>query len=178
MYTCASPLREKSSQQVPELCPFCWIILYLYFLWQSWLDFSRKGDAQLHFICHVWSKFHLDDLKMQRFTYRPRGHSFFSSPPQRRMTSDFEGFSIPNFIHYIYFPILILEKEPVFPFLMFSAKQGNYWYHFYNHFGMTRSLTGDWTRDFPHSMPAFYQKAIEEALSILKVLVYTCVNTI
>ena len=48
------------------------------------------------------------------------------------MTSDFEGFSIPDFIHYIYFPILILEKEPVFHFLMFSAKQGNYWYHFYN----------------------------------------------
>ena len=54
------------------------------------------------------------------------GHSFFSSPPQRPMTSDFDGFSIPDFIHYIYFPILILEKDPVFPFLMFSAKQGNY----------------------------------------------------
>ena len=25
-----------------------------------------------------------------------------------------EGFSIPDFIHYIYFPILIREKEPVF----------------------------------------------------------------
>ena len=34
---------------------------------------------------------------------------------------------------------------------MFSAKQGHYWYHFYNVFGMTRSLTGDWTRDLPHS---------------------------
>ena len=43
-----------------------------------------------------------------------RGHSVFSSPPQRPMTSDFEGFAIPYFIHYIYFPILILEKEPVF----------------------------------------------------------------
>ena len=43
-----------------------------------------------------------------------RGHSVFSSPPQRPMISDFEGFSIPDFIHYIYFPILILEKEPVF----------------------------------------------------------------
>ena len=50
----------------------------------------------------------------------------FSSSPQRPMTSDFEGFSIPDFIHYIYFPILILEKEAVFPFLMFSAKQENY----------------------------------------------------
>ena len=37
-----------------------------------------------------------------------RGHSGFSSGPQRPMTSDFEGFSIPDFIHYIYFPILIL----------------------------------------------------------------------
>ena len=46
-----------------------------------------------------------------------------------------------------YFLILILEKEQVFPFSMFSAKQGNYLYHFYNVFGMTRSLTGDWTRD-------------------------------
>ena len=47
-----------------------------------------------------------------------RGHSvFFSSPPQRPMTSNIEGFSIPDFIHYIYFPILILEKEPVFPLL-------------------------------------------------------------
>ena len=50
---------------------------------------------------------------------------------------DFEGFSIADFIHCIYFPILILEKEPVFPFWMFSAKQGHYWYHFYNVFGMT-----------------------------------------
>ena len=50
----------------------------------------------------------------------------FSSPPQRQMTFDFEGFSIPDFNHYIYFPILNLEEEPVFP-LMFSAKQGHYW---------------------------------------------------
>ena len=68
---------------------------------------------------------------------------FISSLPQRPMTSDFEGFSVLHFIHYIYFLILILEKEPVFPFSMFSAKRGNYWYHFYNVFGMTRSLTGD-----------------------------------
>ena len=65
--------------------------------------------------------------------------------------------SIPNCIHYIYFLILILEKEPVFPFWMFSAKQGYYWYHFYNVFVMIRSLTGDWTRDLPHSMPALYR---------------------
>jgi len=45
------------------------------------------------------------------------GHSFFSSPPQRPVISDFQGISIPDFIHYIYFPILILEKEPVFSLL-------------------------------------------------------------
>ena len=45
------------------------------------------------------------------------GLSVFSSPPQRPMTSDFEGCSIPDFIHYIYFLILILEKEPVFSLL-------------------------------------------------------------
>ena len=73
-----------------------------------------------------------------------RGHSAISSPPQQPMTSDR---SYP--LHYLI--ILILEKEPVFPFSMLSAKQGNYWYHFYNVFGMTRSLTGDWTRDLPHS---------------------------
>ena len=56
------------------------------------------------------------------------------------ITSTSKVVSIPDFIHYIYFPILILEKEPVFPFLMFSAKQGNYWYHV---FGMTLSLNVD-----------------------------------
>ena len=42
-----------------------------------------------------------------------RGHSVFSSPPQRPMTSDFERFSIPD--------ILILEKEPVFSLLNFQC---------------------------------------------------------
>ena len=70
--------------------------------------------------------------------------------------------------------ILILEKEPVFPFSMLSAKQGNYWYHFITslvwrgpwlgigpgtyrarsqHYttrlSRRRSLTGDWTQDLP-----------------------------
>ena len=39
---------------------------------------------------------------------------FVLFPPQRPMTSDFEGFSIPDFIHYIYFPFLFLEIESVF----------------------------------------------------------------
>ena len=72
------------------------------------------------------------------------------------MTSDFEGFSIPDFIHYIYFPILIIEKDQYLPFWKFSAKHGHYWYHFYNVFGMMQSFTGDWSRDLPHSKPALY----------------------
>ena len=88
----------------------------------------------------------------KRSTFVGSAWSFgFFIPATTANDLNFEGFTIPDLIHYIYFPILILEKEPVFPFLMFSAKQGNYWYHFYNVFGMTRSLTGDWTRDLPHS---------------------------
>ena len=30
-----------------------------------------------------------------------------------------------------------MRKSQYFPFWMFSAKQGHYWYHFYNVFGMT-----------------------------------------
>ena len=41
--------------------------------------------------------------------------------------------SIPDFIHYIVCPIFILHKKPVFPYLMLSAKQGNYWYHCHKH---------------------------------------------
>jgi len=33
------------------------------------------------------------------------------------MTSDFEGFSSPDFIHYIYVPVLTFEKEPVISLL-------------------------------------------------------------
>ena len=48
------------------------------------------------------------------------GDSFFSSPPQRPMTSDFEGFFYSRF-YALHLFSLILEKEPVFPFWMFSA---------------------------------------------------------
>ena len=107
---------------------------------------------------HLWWNY-IYNLSINTIFYTFVGsvRSFgFSFPPQRSMTSDYEGFSIPYFIHYIYFPILILWKEPVFSFWMLSAKQGHYCYHFYNVFGMTPSLTGDWTRDLPHSMPALY----------------------
>ena len=37
----------------------------------------------------------------------------FFIPPQRLVTSDFEGFSIPDFIHYIYFPIYVVYLCPI-----------------------------------------------------------------
>ena len=97
----------------------------------------------ISFICHLKKK-----LFSVRLLSVLHGHSFFSSPPQRPMTSDFKGFPIPDFIHYIYFPNS-WDRASIFSFWMFSAKQGHYWYHFYNVFGMTRSLTWDWTRDVP-----------------------------
>ena len=45
------------------------------------------------------------------------GHSVFSFPPQRPKTSDFEAFSIPDFIHYIYFSYLnSWDRASLFPF--------------------------------------------------------------
>ena len=69
---------------------------------------------------------------LYRLTFVTPAWSFvFSSPPQRPMTPDFEGFLSQIFLlHIIVLTILILEKKPVFAFSMLSAKQGNYWYHF------------------------------------------------
>ena len=44
-----------------------------------------------------------------------RGHSDFFIPATT--ANDLQGFSIPDCMHYIYFHILILEKEPVFSLL-------------------------------------------------------------
>ena len=84
-----------------------------------------------------------------------RGHSFFHPLHSGQWPPTLKDVYTRYYpLHY--FLILILEKEPVFPFSMLSAKQGHYWYHFYNVFGMTRSMIGDWTRDLPHSKPALY----------------------
>ena len=84
-----------------------------------------------------------------------RGHSFCSSPPQRPMTSDFKGF-LSQILSITLFSYLNSWERAIIPFSMLSAKQGNHWYHFYNVFGMTWSLTGDWNRDLPPPKPALY----------------------
>ena len=71
------------------------------------------------------------------------------------------------------------ERASMSLFNVECSKQGNYWYHFYNVFGVTRSLTGDWTGDLPHSMPALYHWAIEKAVNDKNIIhcipvVYNC----
>ena len=40
-----------------------------------------------------------------------------------------------------------LSQSQYFHFLWSVVNKGTTWYHLYNVFGMTQSLTGDWTRD-------------------------------
>ena len=73
-----------------------------------------------------------------------RGHLFVPYLPQWPMTSDFKGFPAKILFIPFFCPIFILQIEPVFPFLMLGAKPGNLTCnHFYNIFGMIRSLTGN-----------------------------------
>ena len=60
----------------------------------------------------------------------------------------------PDFIHYIY--LNSSERANVSIFNVRCQIKGNYWYHFYNVFGMTLSLTGGWTLYLPHSKAALY----------------------
>ena len=93
------------------------------------------------YIYHVIITLETDCIFFKRSTFVGSAWSFgFFIPPQRPMTSDFEGFLYQILFSY-YFLIFILKKEPVFPFSMLRAEQGHYF--FYNVFGMTRSLTGD-----------------------------------
>ena len=71
---------------------------------------------------------------------------FFFIPAITAMISNLEGF-LNQILSITFLPVLILEKEPVFSILILSARQGHYWYRFYN-------VTGDWTWDLLHLMPA------------------------
>jgi len=71
-----------------------------------------------------------------------RGHLVYSSPPQQQMTFDFERFLTHVLIITFWSCLNFWERASISLFM--CAKQENYWYHFYNLFGMTRSLTGDW----------------------------------
>ena len=71
-----------------------------------WIIYNRK-----------WVKGLFSFYFLVRLVSVLRGHSFFSSPPQLPMTSDFEGFSIPDFIHFTCFLNLnSWERASIFPF--------------------------------------------------------------
>ena len=75
-------------------------------MWSDWLvDINKRNPV----LCNKFFVFVFFSVRLLPVLC---DHSVF-----RPMTSDFEGFSIPDFIHYIYFLILILEKEPVFSIL-------------------------------------------------------------
>ena len=57
------------------------------------------------------------------------GHSVFSSPPQRPMTSDFEGFSIQLLSITFIFLSKFLRKSQYFPFQCSVLNKGTTWYH-------------------------------------------------
>ena len=128
------------------------------FLWQSKPSCVQRWTKRYtvnHFACCLTLTPSVMGFFSVRLLSFLRGRFFIPATTANdlRLRKDFYTRSYQ--LHY--FPILILKKEPVFPFSMFSAKQENYWYHFVNNvFDMTRSLTGDWTRDLPHSMPALY----------------------
>ena len=137
--------------------------LLLLYTYQSFLFcvpfFIYTCAPYLVTICVCFVKCMYDDFFLSvRLLSVLRGRSVFSSPPQRPMTSDFEGFLYPRFYPLHLFSYLNSWERASISLLMFSAKQGHYWYHFYDVFGMTRSLTADWTRDLPHSKPALSRK--------------------
>ena len=125
------------------------------FIWSIILQLKRKAWCNMFYIvpkarssvrlkrAHTVQRLHVGHLTntysiLVRFTLSLfifsvrllpilRGHSVFSSSPQRPMTSDFEGFLIPDFIHIH----LNSSERASISLLMLSAKQRNYWYHFY-----------------------------------------------
>ena len=57
---------------------------------------------------YVFVVFFLLFFSVSTFVGSAWSFGFFIPATTANYTSDFEGFSIPDFIHYIYFPILIL----------------------------------------------------------------------
>ena len=110
-----------------------------------------------------------------------RGHSVFSSPSQRPMTSDFEGFLYQILSITLFSYLNSWERVSIFPFQCWMLNKGTTdticltsllsrgpWLgiehgtsrtrsqHSTTRLSMRRSLTGGWTRDLPHSKPALF----------------------
>ena len=112
------------------------------------IKFMREVKVTAIFYCSIFKKF---------FSYRLlsvlRGHSIFipaTTANDLRLRRIFlsQILSI-TLILFSYFNSW--ERASIS-----TLRKGTTWYNFYNVFGMTRSLSGDWPRDLPHSMPALY----------------------
>ena len=120
------------------------------------------GNKEKHYCRHLFT-INLCCLKdfwgiSVRYLSVLRGHSFFFIPATTANDLRLQRIFYPRVYPLHLFSCLnSWERASIFPFeCSCSAKQVYYWYHFYNVFGVTRSLTGDWTRDLPHSKPALY----------------------
>ena len=128
--------------------------------WKETTDYVRLivynyKSAYVHVQCYRWPKmiysFNLS-FDVCRFYVVIRFFIPTTTANDLRLQRIFYTRSYP--LHL--FSYLNSWERASIPFSMFSAKQGNYWYHFHNVCGMTGSLTGDWIRDLPHSKPALY----------------------
>ena len=95
----------------------------------------------------------LKDFCVQLFSVL-RGHLAFLSPPQRPMTSNFFLSQILSITFFFY---LNSSERAGISLFNVECQTRVLLVPFYNVFGMTRSLTGDWTQDLPHSKPALYK---------------------
>ena len=79
----------------------------------------------------------------------------FFIPPTTANDLRLRRISIPDVIHYLCISYLRSWETANISYLMLSAKQGNYWYH-YIVISMILSLTRKWTRDLLHSKPVLH----------------------
>ena len=103
--------------------------------------FSQKLYSPTRPLTFFHTKFFISRVSLQLFL------KYSTLKYKRKTSKDF----YPRFYSLYSCPILNLEKEPVFPFSMLVLNKGTTGTIFIKVFGMTRSLTGDWTWDLYHS---------------------------
>ena len=99
------------------------------------------------------------------------GQSFISSPPQRPMASDFEGFLYQILSITLFYFLNSWERASISLFNV-ECQTRELRVPFYNVFGMTRPLTGDWTRDLPHPRLSRRRCSMHERVSLCMYLMH------
>ena len=105
----------------------------------------------------TWRFYWLSNFFSVRLLSVLRGHSVFFIPATTANDLRLRRIFYPRFypLHLCSY-LNSWERARIFTFECSVQHKGTTWYHFYNVFDMTRSLTGDWTWDLPHSKPALY----------------------